>query len=162
MPEAVTNDGSLAILYRDLAADLDRIVRCNVRACDEVIEEACQNAWVALIARRDEVIPGTELGWLATTATREALLRERTARREVPLEPEHEGKLVEVSFASGPDRALELRERLAEVRVLPARQHRMVMLQGFGYRYEEIAEITGDSRRTVERQLLRARRRLAG
>lgn len=35
------------------------------------------------------------------------------------------------------------------------------MLQGFGYAYEEIAAATGDSRRTVVRQLTRARQRLA-
>jgi DNA-directed RNA polymerase specialized sigma24 family protein len=60
-----------------------------------------------------------------------------------------------------PHRALELRERLAEIRRLPARQQRLVMLQGFGYEYEEIAAATGDSRRTVMRQLTRARQRLA-
>jgi DNA-directed RNA polymerase specialized sigma24 family protein len=33
-------------------------------------------------------------------------------------------------------------------------------LHGAGYRYAEIAAATGDSRRTVERQLLRAKRAL--
>ena len=62
----------------------------------------------------------------------------------------------------GPERAVELRERLAEVRQLPLRQQQMVLLHGFGYRYGEIAEFTGDSRRTVERQILRGKRKLAG
>ena len=34
------------------------------------------------------------------------------------------------------------------------------MLQGFGYEYEEIAAVTGETRRTVARQLTRARQRL--
>ena len=33
-------------------------------------------------------------------------------------------------------------------------------MHGFGFGYEEIAERTGDSRRTVERQLRRAREHL--
>ena len=60
-----------------------------------------------------------------------------------------------------PSRALELRERLAEIRRLPVRQQRVVMLHGFGYEYEEIAAVTGETRRTVARQLTRARQRLA-
>ena len=60
-----------------------------------------------------------------------------------------------------PEQQLEMRERLAEIRALPVRQQRVVLLQGFGYEYDEIAAVTGESRRTVTRQLTRARRRLA-
>jgi DNA-directed RNA polymerase specialized sigma24 family protein len=62
--------------------------------------------------------------------------------------------------AAEPDRVLELSEKLAEVRALPLRQQRIVWLQGLGYEYTEIAAVTGESRRTVERQLSRARQRL--
>ncbi len=62
--------------------------------------------------------------------------------------------------APGPDEVVEMRERLAEVRALPVRQQRIVWLQGAGFDYREIGARTGDTRRTVERQLLRAKRKL--
>jgi RNA polymerase sigma factor (sigma-70 family) len=161
-----TTDSSvlLADLYTDLAPQLERIVSANVRASSTVLEEACQTAWAWLIAEHDSLTPGTELGWLATTATREALRLVRAQRRDLSLEQEQdaEGELLELVFEPGPERVIEVRERLAEVRQLSPRQHRLVMLQGFGYRYSEISAVTGDSSRTIDRQLLRARRKLAG
>jgi RNA polymerase sigma factor (sigma-70 family) len=164
MPKTADSCPSLAALYTDLAPQLERIVSANVRAPNTVLEEACQTAWMWLVTERESLIPGTELGWLAITATREALRLVRTRRRDISLEQEQEqeGELLEVIFEPGPEHVLEVRERLAEVRQLPPRQHRLVMLQGFGYRYAEISEVTGDSCRTIDRQLLRARRKLAG
>lgn len=157
-------DPSLESLYTELGGELERIVSANVRASSGLLEEACQAAWAGLVGQRARIVPGTELCWLAITATREALRLSRLERRELSLEQECEqqGELIELSFGPGPDDVVELRERLADVRVLPPRQRQMVLLQGFGYRYEEIAAATGSSVRTVERQLLRARRRLAG
>lgn len=150
-------------LYAALANEVERLVQANVRAEADVITEACQSAWESLLAKRQELTGGTELGWLVVTATREALRLIRDRRRALSLEQEREqGRdLPERSTVSAPQDIVELRERLAEVGELPARQRRVVMLQGFGYRYAEIADFTGQSRRTVERQLLRARRRLA-
>jgi RNA polymerase sigma factor (sigma-70 family) len=164
MSKRTDRNASLAVLYAELAPQLQRIVSANVRASSTLVEEACQIAWTGLVAERDQLIPGTEIGWLATTATREALRLARTQRRDLSLEQEQEqeGELVELVFEPGPERAVELRERLAEVRQLPVRQQRLVMLQGFGYRYEEISEVTGDSCRTIDRQLVRARRKLTG
>jgi len=155
---------SLSLLYAELAPQLERIVCANVQAADALLEEACQTAWSRLLAERVSLTPGTELGWLATTATREALRLVRIQRRDLSLEREREeqGELLELALEPGPERALELREQLAQVRRLPPRQHRLVMLQGFGYRYSEISAVTGDSCRTIERQLVRARRKLAG
>jgi DNA-directed RNA polymerase specialized sigma24 family protein len=164
MSESTDPRIGIAELYIELAPQLERIVRANVEASSSHIEEACQNAWAGLLTHRADLIPGTELGWLATTATREALALTRSGRRDISLEAEQaaEGELVQLAIAHGPEHVVDVQERLAEVRQLPARQHRMVMLQGFGYRYEEIAEVTGDSLRTVERQLHKAHRRLAG
>jgi RNA polymerase sigma factor (sigma-70 family) len=164
MPKTTDVRPPLADLYAELAPQLERIVSANVRASSTVLEEACQAAWAWLVAARDSLTPGTELGWLATSATREALRLVRTQRRELSLEQEQEeeGELLELVLAPGPERVVEVRERLAEVRRLPLRQQRLVMLQGFGYRYSEISAVTGDSCRTIDRQLIRARRKLAG
>ena len=55
---------------------------------------------------------------------------------------------------------LEHREQLAVVRQLPERQQRLLWLCAAGWRYTEIAAISGDSARTVERQLGLGRARL--
>jgi RNA polymerase sigma factor (sigma-70 family) len=162
MPRTTDSSPSLTDLYEALAPQLERIVNANVQASSTLLEEACQTAWTWLVAERDSLTPGTELGWLATTATREALKLVRTQRRDLSLEQEQEGELLELVFEPGPERVIEMRERLAEVRQLPPRQQRLVMLQGFGYRYAEISAVTGDSCRTIDRQLMRARRKLAG
>jgi RNA polymerase sigma factor (sigma-70 family) len=59
------------------------------------------------------------------------------------------------------DDLIEQRERLEAIRILPERQQRLVWLQGLGLTYTEMAGQTGTTRRTVERQLLRAKRTLA-
>jgi RNA polymerase sigma factor (sigma-70 family) len=153
----------LEMLYAELAPQLPRIVGANLTAPGELINDACQVAWGALMLTRDEILPGGELGWLSTTATREVLHQLRRLRHEVSYDDEVELEELEgrADPAPEPDRLAELRERLAEIHQLPARQQRMVWMHGFGYEYGEIADFTGDSRRTVERQLLRAKRRLA-
>jgi RNA polymerase sigma factor (sigma-70 family) len=52
----------------------------------------------------------------------------------------------------------EERQRLVDLDRLPERQQRLVWLQGLGLSYVEMAEREGCTTRTVERQLLRARR----
>jgi RNA polymerase sigma factor (sigma-70 family) len=52
----------------------------------------------------------------------------------------------------------ERRERLASIRRLPQRQQQVLWLHALGLSYNEIARHTGCTTRTVERQLLRARR----
>lgn len=149
-------------LFGDVGAGLRAIVASNVAAPDATIEEACQTAWLAYATREHPVDRDAALGWLATTATREALrLHRREARWEsLEVRGQQATVLTLPARSPSPARAVELRERLAEVHQLPVRQQRMVWLQGFGYDYNEIAAQTGDSRRTVERQLARARHRL--
>jgi RNA polymerase sigma factor (sigma-70 family) len=153
----------LDVLYSELQPQLVRIVTANLQAPECVIEDACQTAWGSLLAHREAVAPGSELGWLSTAATREVLRLLRRDRLAASLaEVAAPMRLADYRAAeSGPERTLEFRERLAEIRRLPIRQQRMVLLHGLGYEYEEIATVTGDSRRTVARQLTRARQRLA-
>ena len=151
---------ALSDLYRELQPQLVRILASNLLAPEWVIDDACQTAWSSLLERRDAVLAGGELGWLSTTATRVAL---RLLRRERTTES-YEALPAPPALADfrTPElgHRLELRERLAEIRQLPVRQQRLVMLQGLGYEYEEIAAVTGESTRTVARQLTRARQRL--
>jgi DNA-directed RNA polymerase specialized sigma24 family protein len=150
-------------LYGELQPQLVRILASNLQAPEWVIDDACQTAWSLLLQHQPELAPGGELGWLSTTATRAALRMMRGGRVAEP----HRQPMAPVVWADfrshqlGPEASLEVRERLAEIRRLPVRQQRVVMLQGFGYEYEEIAVATGSTRRAVARQLTRARQRLA-
>lgn len=56
----------------------------------------------------------------------------------------------------------ELRTRLEGIRSLSQRQQRLLWLHGLGFSYAEIAARTGSTTRTVERQLLRGKRKLRG
>jgi RNA polymerase sigma factor (sigma-70 family) len=158
----------LAVLYERHADSVERQVANRARAPRVVIEDACQTAWARLCARADidAVAPGA-VRWLIVTATREAW-RLASHRREVPVggwcgEPQ-DGELVEpigtsgdpVAVAIDHEHSAELRDRLT---ILTARERQFLGLQAAGLSYHEIAQ-TGASIRTVERQILRARRKL--
>jgi RNA polymerase sigma factor (sigma-70 family) len=159
---AQPDEVDVAALYPQLSARLLSLVARNVIAPPAVIEEACQVAWSQLHTHRGRVESRGVFGWLATTAMREALRMLRLQKREASLEdPVHWAEVIALPVpAPGPDRVVEMREQLAEVRQLPVRQRQMLWLHGLGYEYGEISAQTGDSRRTVERQLLRAKRSL--
>jgi RNA polymerase sigma factor (sigma-70 family) len=140
-------------LYCALAGPLERMVRSEVRACDAVIEDACQMAWLQLLGHADRVRSSHALSWLATTAIHEARRLVRRADRDLPLE-----EVTAPAIAPGPEESVEFRERLASLRRLPERQQRMLWLRGLGPSYADIAVSTGCTLRTVERQVLRAQR----
>lgn len=146
-----------------LARQLPRVVSAGLEGVPaELIDDACQTAWDRFLSRGQGVAAGSELGWLVTVATRIAFRLLHADNRDLSYEQERERALAGRPEAEpGPERSAELRERLDQVRRLPVRQRRILLMHGYGYRYCEIARLTGDSRRTVERQLRRARRMLA-
>jgi RNA polymerase sigma factor (sigma-70 family) len=154
--------GDEAELYRTLAARLERTVRLRVRAPREVIEDACHHAWTQLINHGDAVNRDTAFSWLATTAVRHAWKLERRERRELSLEAtaDESGELPILSPAPGPPERLEFHERLSHVAELPERQRRFIWLQAAGLTYVELAAYTGDTVRTVDRQIARATERI--
>ncbi len=152
--------GDVETLYRRLARRLERIVRFDIRVSEAVIEDACQFAWCRLVDHHDRVRRDTALPWLATTAVREACRLSRRERGALPLEAiaDGPGDGVMGPFVPGPHDLVEQRERLGELGGLPVRQQRLMWLQGAGFSYTEMASREGCTRRTVERQVLRARR----
>jgi RNA polymerase sigma factor (sigma-70 family) len=147
-------------LYRSLSPRLERIVRTDVRASDPVIEDACQFAWSRLVHHAGRVRHETALSWLATTAIHEAFKLIRRQDRELSLDAavEQAGDAVLAAGAPSSAELFENRERLQAIRSLPERQQRVLWLHALGLSYTEIAIYTGWTPRTVERQLLRAKR----
>lgn len=154
--------GDEAQLYRALAAKLERTVGVQVHAPREVIEDACHHAWAQLINHGDAVNRDTAFSWLATTAVRHAWKLSRREHRELSLEATADelGELSIPSPAPGPPERLEFREQLGHLAELPERQRRFIWLQAAGLTYVEMAAYTGDTVRTVDRQIVRATERI--
>ena len=154
--------GDEAQLYRSLAAKLERTVRVQVHAPREVIEDACHHAWTQLINHGDGVNREAAFSWLATTAVRHAWKLNRRERRELSLEAAADefGELPILSTTPGPPERLEFREQLGRLEELPERQRRFIWLQAAGLTYIEMAAYTGDTIRTVDRQIARATERI--
>ncbi len=145
--------GDEAQLYEQYAQRLERVVTSQVRSSRVVVEEACANAWLILLRRQPA--RQTAWPWLKVVAIREAWRLDGLERRTLPIdllasEPVTDGGVQEHAEFHAELEHLE--------RELGARKRRILLLSAIGFTYVEIAEITGDSRRTVERQLLRARR----
>jgi RNA polymerase sigma factor (sigma-70 family) len=166
MEAAVTRAASdisdVAELYASLSARLERIVRVEVRAPRPLIEDACQFAWDQLWLHREQVRRETALSWLVTTAVHEALRLLRVQAGLLSLEREIEAFGDTAVPAHAPPAAdlCELRTRLDGIRSLSQRQQLLLWLHGLGFSYAEIAARTGSTTRTVERQLLRGKRKL--
>jgi RNA polymerase sigma factor (sigma-70 family) len=152
----------IAELYNAHARRLTQIVRRRVRAPEPVVEDACQFAWDRLILHRDRVRAETALGWLATTALRQAYKLVARDGRELSFDElaEGPGEPALAAHMPAPDELVAQRARLAAIATLSKRQQRLVWLQGLGLSYAEMAQRTGATPRTVERQLLRAKRAL--
>ena len=152
--------GEVARLYARDAVRVRRLVALDVRAPDVVIEDACQIAWMRLVAHRARIRRDTATRWVVRVARHEAYRHVGRGARETSLEE------LDAPGERAPAPALPLeivarRERLQSIRDLPDRQRRLMWLQALGFSYAEMAGATGDSRRTVERQLLRAKDALA-
>jgi RNA polymerase sigma factor (sigma-70 family) len=162
----------VARLYVEEAVRVRWIVRMSVTAPPAVIEDACQVAWTRLLIHRARLRRESARAWLVRVAVREVIKSVQRERRERSLEAllEQGGRSAGRGSADTemtlPTPALiedlvEQKTRLESIRALPERQRRLVWLQGLGLSYHEMAGETGMTRRTVERQLMRARSSLA-
>lgn len=147
-----------AQLYDAYAERLLRIVGSQVRTAHENVEDACHFAWAKYLSHADHVDPGAARVWLMRTAIRQAWKLDGRQRRDASLEAAADdgGELPMPSRLPGPAERAEHRDRLHQLTQLSERQQRLVWLQAAGLSYVEMAAYTGDSVRTVERQVLRA------
>jgi RNA polymerase sigma factor (sigma-70 family) len=152
-------------LYACSAGQVRRRVGCDVNAPEAVIDDACQFAWIRLLHHRERVRREAAVAWLVTTAVHEALKLLRRAGHDVSLEvlieAAGDAPISESVVGPSPEETVGRRLALEELDALSERQRRLLWMQGLGFSYAEIRDHTGDSERTVERQLIRARSRLA-
>lgn len=154
--------GEVAELYARSAALVRGQVCSEVSAPEAVIDDACQFAWVRLLHHRHRVCRDRAVSWLITTALHEVFKLVRRDGHDLSLEQllEETGEARINRTAAGPEEAVGARLRLELLRELPERQERLVWLRGLGFSYPEMAEEAEITVRTVERQLMKARRHL--
>ncbi len=135
--------GDEAELYRRHQRDLLRAVSRAVNAPQELIEDACQNAWAILLRSQPDCV--SIFAWLRVVAIHEAYRLSQTERRHTHLEDlglrtEWEAIIADRSTI---DDAIEAREALRALASLPERQRNDLTLLVAGFSYREIGEITG-------------------
>lgn len=166
MPTTSRRAEQIAALY---AADNDYLAnivarRANVDA--QTIEDACSFAWMQML-RYPSVNLDTEpryriIGWLSTTAVREAWrLNEHQRKTDGVTEHQLGAAAVDAgTIAPSLETIALLRDRLDLVRQLPERPRRFLLRLMLGYSYEEIAAAEHVNYRIVNRQVARAKRLL--
>jgi len=159
---ALGHIGEVAELYARSAALVRGQVCSEVSAPDAVIDDACQFAWIRLLHHRHRVGRDRAISWLITTALHEVFKLVRRAGHDLSLEQlmEEDGEARINQTAAAPEEAVGARLRLELLQELPERQERLVWLQGLGFSYPEMATEADLTVRTVERQLMKARRNL--
>ena len=157
--EAVARREAVAAFYARESGRLLARVTDELASGRAVAEDACQTAWLALLGREDVALDASGGAWLRAVALTAGA---RVARgRDIPAQPvlDHEaGRAVGESEPC--ERVVELEElagRRARLLGVSPRQRMLLGLQGLGLSYDEISAVTGNSRRTVQRQLLRGR-----
>jgi RNA polymerase sigma factor (sigma-70 family) len=156
---SVQQRGDEADLYLLHHEHLVRSVARTVGAPRALIEDACQTAWLILLRRQPDRT--RVFGWLRTVAVREAYRLCGADRRDVRLDVLgadgrwRGGESIEDPRACV-ERQVTARAALQRLAELPPRQRRLFALQVAGFTYRETAAVTGDSVRTVDRQLRRA------
>ena len=145
------------------------VARCAPRPDAHLVADACAYAWLALVRRHDVSLNAAGANWVITVATRQAWRLARLSRRERPVGPFSSdpdgGEMPEpAGLSSDPlDRVIAAEEHAARLdrfaRAKP-RERRELLLKAAGYRYAEIAEITGSTYTAVNRRLTEGRRRI--
>ena len=156
--------------YADNHCRLAWRVGRRVRGIDaETIADACAIAWLALVRRDDISLDRDGLAWLTTVAIHEAWrltsTRHESASGLMMTERDHERELCEqAGTADDPlERAIateEHRDRVARFATLKPNERRDLLLFVGGYKYDDIARLTGSSYTSVNRRLAEGRAQL--
>jgi RNA polymerase sigma factor (sigma-70 family) len=159
-PAQVDQHGDETELYERYALRLASIVARQVGTSSANVEDACSHAWLQML--RYQPARETLLSWLVRAGTREAVKLDRRARRCEDLFDD-EAESGRLSYDYQPIEArLDLLAACDAIAGAGLREREAEILGAHvaGYSYVSIAEAKAITPRTVERQLLRARRKL--
>lgn len=152
--------------YREHHRRLERKLAGRIGGVsDDPIEEACQQAWTALLRRPDVRLDRDGMGWLTMVATQEAWRAARpkdvptgayalSADRGVIAEPgAHPGPALDEQIVG---RELH-RQRVQHLARLKPAERQALGLHAVGCSYSEIGRLTGASYTAVNRRLAEGR-----
>jgi RNA polymerase sigma factor (sigma-70 family) len=149
-------------LYRRHHHTLQRAVASAVRASPELIEDACQMAWMTLLRTQPERT--AIFAWLRRVAIHESYRLSTLERRTTHFDHSTDEAAVALGLIADPealDSTCEAREALRALSALPERQRRDLTLHVAGYTYNEIALLTGGRTYTnVDKTIGKARARV--
>lgn len=159
--------GDEADLYTRHHRALRRAVAGRVRMSADLVEEACQQAWLILLRRQPDR-GATLFAWLVTVAIHEGYRLSAIDRRDLSLDapapaadewvPGHQGhRIVDRDVV---DESLEARRALRALAALTGRQRQYAVLRVAGLSYREIAAREGVTYTNVNKHLTKASRRL--
>jgi len=161
---------AVAAFYAAQHSRVEATVRYRARRADEaIVADACAIAWLALVRRADITLDDRGAAWLKLTATHAAW--ELTKRGPEILagvfliNPDHPDELAEPATLGGDPVATAInheiqRERVKRFAALKPRERRELFLHAAGYKYREIAELTGSTYTAVDRRITEGRARL--
>jgi hypothetical protein len=155
--------GDEAELFRRHHRQLRRAVAAAVSARPELIEDACQTAWMMLLRTQPDRY--AIFGWLRVVAVHEAYRLSFVEQRERELQRGRlDNRQLRQAFDSTSlDDAVEALEALRAVAGLPQRQRIDLTLKVAGYSYDEIRSLTGGRTFTnVSKSLAKARTGIRG
>jgi RNA polymerase sigma factor (sigma-70 family) len=155
--------GHVHTLFEREHHGLERSLARLVNTSPENLEDALAFAWCALVRRQHRVELKGARAWLLAVARHEAFRLHRNSCRTLPIHGEDGEPLELEDRRHDVEHWDEWRDAAAALRAarLTDRQRRTLALNIAGFSYEEIAHELAASVRTVDRQLQRARRRLA-
>ena len=150
-------------LYRLHHRGLLHAVARSVNASHELIEDACQIAWVTLLRCQPDRSPAL-FAWLRTVAVHQAYRLSRQERRSVLLEDlagDHEWEAL-LGLSPPLENAIEARRALETLAALPVLQRDDLALLVAGFSYQEIAQRDRCQRsvNNVNKHLTKARARI--
>ena len=167
--QVATHD--IAQLYRQHHRRLQRVVAATVRAPQDVVEDACQNAWTIML--RTQPRQETWFAWLRVVAIHQAWEQSTRMNHEMPAGAFISPDPNELDAREHPEPAadtrdipdqvadrIQLAQRLADLAAIKPNDRRALCLKGLGYRYREIMQITGASYTAVNRRITEGRRAL--
>jgi DNA-directed RNA polymerase specialized sigma24 family protein len=167
VPPAGTRADQIAAFYAQHHQRLVRLVAPRASwVSEQTLEDACAHAWLQLLRHPDIDLNGPcgrALGWLATTAVREAWRLDRGDRATTTAVTSEKLGTLAASRGQAAPSSEELalaHERLDLVREVPERPRRFLLRLMIGYSYDEIASQEHTSYRVVNRQVARAKRLL--